>query len=126
MTVMNRVAVSFFTLCAAVALAGAYTDASADPGLGRLFYTPAERTQMEQRTMDENLSAERETVRLDGRIRRSDGKTTNWVNGSFQSDAMFGQAAGKLKVGQSVEAGSGEARDLLRGGSIAVHQRDPK
>jgi len=87
------------------------------PVLGRLFYTPEERLALEKRA-----SAYRgdpgDTVSLTGVLRRADGKTTVWVNGA-PTEADHPAAA--LKVGATLDRLSGEVRDVLRGGSIAVH-----
>jgi hypothetical protein len=78
--------------------------AAADPG--RLFFTPAQRAQLEaararhaqpesgkQATSDDAPAP----LRYDGVVIRSDGKTTRWVDGKAQID---GSAVSGLKPGQ--------------------------
>ncbi len=74
----------------------------ADPG--RLFYTPAQRAQLEaarSRNVTQIKQAAPETatppLRFDGIVIRSDGKGTRWVNG--QPQASRAGVAG-LKPGQ--------------------------
>ena len=79
--------------------------APADPG--RLFFTPAQRAQLEdararnvtppapgQQTSSASAPA---PLRYDGVVIRSDGKTTRWVDGKAQRD---GSAVSGLKPGQ--------------------------
>lgn len=74
----------------------------ADPGY--LFYTPAQRTQLEQ-ARARNITTQRvgapasepAPLRYDGTVIRSDGRTTHWIDGRPQ--AAPGGAAG-LKPGQ--------------------------
>lgn len=71
--------------------------ASADEPLGRLFFTPAERAQLDaarERAIANARHPEKQpvnerpktpsprTMTLDGVVRRSDGETTVWVNGA--------------------------------------------
>jgi hypothetical protein len=76
--------------------------------LGRLFYTPAQRAQLEsvrarnvsqlagqnQRGSSDGAPA---PLRFDGMVIRSDGKTTRWVDGKPQLD---GSGVSGLKPGQ--------------------------
>lgn len=76
--------------------------------LGRLFYTPAQRAQLESaRTRNVTQQASQSQpglsdgapapLRFDGMVIRSDGKTTRWVDGKPQLDG-FGVSG--LKPGQ--------------------------
>lgn len=77
----------------------------ADPG--RLFYTPAQRSQLEaararatpQNSQGAQAVADETTppLRYDGVVIRSDGRTTRWIDGKPQRD---GAAAPGLKPGQ--------------------------
>ena len=109
---------------------------AAEP-LGRLFYTPEQRTQLDalrtQRIVTSQVRDEPvpENVTYNGIVRRSDGKTTVWVNNEAMTDAELRvkqsivgrvdssgrillqapQATGatlQLKVGQSAELLSGK------------------
>lgn len=77
--------------------------AAADPG--RLFYTPAQRAQLEA-TRVRNVTQVRQAtpgagapppIRYDGVVIRSDGKTTRWVDGQPQLDTA---GVAGLKPGQ--------------------------
>lgn len=74
---------------------------AADPG--RLFYTPAERAQLEAARASNAAPARRSEsgraapLRFDGVVIRSDGRSTSWVNGQPRPGAS---AAGGLKPGQ--------------------------
>lgn len=74
---------------------------AADPG--RLFYTPAERAQLEAARASNAAPARRSEsgraapLRFDGVVIRSDGRSTSWVNGRPRPGAS---GAGGLKPGQ--------------------------
>ncbi len=86
-------------------LCGSGFAAGTDPG--RLFYTPAQRAQLEAaRARDlsqprgQNKTAAPAApapLRFDGMLIRSDGKTTRWIDGRPQLD---GAAVSGLKPGQ--------------------------
>lgn len=108
----------------------------ADEALGRLFYTPEQRARMDvarqhQRSVkiDEEESApQSDTIRLNGVITRSDGKSILWVNNRVQNGASLGASVGKggvvriitpdakrtvpLKVGQSIDMTSGVVEEV--------------
>ena len=96
--------------------------------LGRLFYTPMQRAQMDRKrvlniadTPADKATTPNTTTTLNGRITRSDGKTTTWVNGIPDYDPRFsGERNARAKVGQTIDSGSGEVQDPLRGGSIVI------
>jgi hypothetical protein len=78
--------------------------APADPG--RLFFTPAQRAQLEDARARNvtppgpgQQAADRAPapLRYDGLVIRSDGKTTRWIDGKAQRD---GSAVSGLKPGQ--------------------------
>ena len=110
---------------------------AAEP-LGRLFYTPAERARLDTLRSQRNTAppvAEQEPVAVPevitygGIVRRSDGRTTVWINNNAINDGKDGDRSAvvsrvqpdgsvavevpqtsrsvRLKVGQSVEIGSG-------------------
>ena len=130
---------------AAVALVGALTapvsaQDTATP-LGRLFFTPEQRQTLDrQRQLDINarpeLSAD-PTLTINGIVTRSSGKRTVWINGVAHNEnpgdvvvttprhdpgQVVVHAAGcppaNARVGDTVHRHSGEAADLLDGGSI--------
>lgn len=66
-------------------------------GLGRLFFTPTERAQLEQehtrQAIGERGAGEQSTLTVNGLIKRSDGSSIVWINGKAQ------------KIGTSEHAG---------------------
>lgn len=90
---------------------------------GRLFYTPEERAQLDQlRTQKAVASQVRdeptpETVTYNGIIRRSDGKTTIWMNNQPMS-------AAELRSGQAITGSvSRDGRILLQNPQAGVGGR---
>lgn len=97
-------------LCLPLTLCAAQTSLAEPTELGRLFYTPAQRAQLEatraqhprtaagtrpnQAPGDNNAPA---PLRFDGQITRSDGQTTRWVDGKAQLGAS---GVAGLKPGQ--------------------------
>ena len=74
---------------------------AADPG--RLFYTPAQRAQLDAARASKVTEARQATpgvahpLRFDGMVIRSDGSRTSWVNGQPQAGAS---GVAGLKPGQ--------------------------
>jgi hypothetical protein len=146
-----RSALSLFALLLAAGAASA-----ADP-LGRLFYTPAQRIQLDalrsQKSVAPPVPEQREPVAMPeivtygGIVRRSDGKTTVWINNHVVNDGKASddlaisskvrsddsvslklpQVSGSidLKVGQSVEVVSGAIAEpyARRLGSVHPHSK---
>jgi hypothetical protein len=88
--------------------------------LGRLFFTPEQRAALDARRKarvpDKPAAAPfvfSPTTRLDGYVRRSDGRSTVWVNGASVDDAAP-QADGRVSVG----VGDSRARVRLKPGEI--------
>ncbi|MCP5249348.1 MAG: hypothetical protein H6942_12580 [Candidatus Accumulibacter sp.] len=124
--------------------------AAADETLGRLFFTPERRQQLDRQRelniLDRQQLPADPTLIIDGVVVRSSGKRTAWVNGSPQheNDPWNGLAvtprhgdparvmietsdspAARARVGQTVNRNTGEATDLLNGGQLQVHSRSP-
>ena len=92
-------------LLAALLLPGA--GAAATDSIGRLFSTPAERTNLDKlRQLGEKAGTaveekpdvnaavpepEREQITVDGFVRRNDGKNTTWINGTPQHGGEISQ-----------------------------------
>lgn len=111
-------------------LAGAAED------LGRLFFTPQQRQDLDRRraaNIQEALVVQESTLTLQGQVSRSSGKTTTWINRVPQHDSHRspdpaqvsiptgeGQPQVKLKVGQTHDNVRGEVRDGLAGGRLKV------
>ena len=105
--------------------------------LGRLFFTPQQRQDLDRRraaNVQETATVVQEsTLTLQGQVSRSSGKTTTWINGIPQHDAYIGSDPARatiqtgedepkveLKVGQTFDRVRGETRDGLGGGNIKV------
>lgn len=129
---------------AAALLLGAVLMASAGvcgaQELGRLFFTPNERSALDARRKarvpDKPAAAAvvSPTMRLDGYVKRSGGRSTVWVNGETADEAQLptdadprvtvniGErgARARLKPGETLDRGNGEVRDLIGNGEIRV------
>jgi hypothetical protein len=111
--------------------------------LGRLFFTPEQRHMLDARrkarTPDRAAATVNAspTMRLDGYVKRSGGRSTVWVNGESVddsappaggSDARVGVTVGEsrsrveLKPGEVLDRGNGEVRDVLGDGAIRIHR----
>ena len=116
-------------------------EVAAADDLGRLFFTPQQRQDLDRRratNAQEAATVTREdTVRLSGHVSRSSGKTTTWINGVRREDSYRSpdpskidvQAEGEptvtLKIGQSLDRVRGETRDALGGGQLKVEKKPP-
>lgn len=114
------------------------------PTLGRLFLTPEARAHLErQRQLDikETRNLEGGTMRLDGVVVRSSGKSTVWVNNRPQSERENNtgvtaatslrqpgrarlttgeEAPADLKVGVTLNRATRETESGLAGGEIRI------
>jgi uncharacterized protein YfaP (DUF2135 family) len=140
----------FALASAAIAAVGA-SDVQAQE-LGRLFFTPEQRAALDARRKarvpDKPAAVpvtESLVTRVNGAVRRSGGKSTVWVNGETipedtQVDgarvAPGGANSGRvsipagegpqrydLRVGESLDRGSGEVRDVIGEGEIKIGPR---
>ncbi len=117
----------------------------AEETLGRLFFTPERRHQLD-RQRQLNAPDRQQTVReplltIDGVVVRSSGRRTAWVNGSPQHEDEVATGlsitprrgdpgkvwveandapTARARVGETVNSGSGETSDLLHGGQVVV------
>jgi hypothetical protein len=99
--------------------------------LGRLFFTPQQRQELDRRrNTDEKASAEavvERTVTVNGQVTRSSGHSTTWVNGVPQNDAYRSVDRthvrledATVKVGQTLDRNRGQVTDELKGGTVTV------
>jgi hypothetical protein len=108
--------------------------------LGRLFLSPETRAQLErqrQLNIQESRSLEAGTIRLDGVVVRSSGKSTVWVNNQDTREtgvvtstsqknpgqaslATGNEAPADLKVGVTLDRATRETSGGLVGGEIRV------
>jgi hypothetical protein len=144
---MKRIAAILLGALLAFPLAGAQAQE-----LGRLFFTPDQRAALDARRKarvpDKPAATpvtESPITRIDGAVRRQGGKSTVWVNGeTIPEGAQPGGApaapkasgpgrvaipAGEgappldLRVGESLDRGSGEVRDMIGEGELKVGPR---
>jgi hypothetical protein len=84
--------------------------------LGRLFFTPMQRAEMDRKRLSPSQTEKRPTqLTINGRVIRSDGKTITWVNGVAQEGSHS-----RAKVGQTIDAGTGETQDSAQGGRLVI------
>lgn len=122
--------------------------AAAEETLGRLFFTPERRQQLDRQRdlnlLDKQRIPAEPTLTIDGIVTRSSGKSTAWINGSPQHE--YETASGlsvrasrrdpgkvvlrstdspvaRARVGETVTRGTGESVDLLNGGRISSGSR---
>jgi hypothetical protein len=132
------------------ALAGA-SAAPAAQELGRLFFAPEQRSALDARRRarvpDKPAAvAESPVTRIDGQVTRSGRNSTVWVNGLPYAEGedaggvrvhpgsgdpgriavSVGEAKQRvgLKVGETLDRGNGEVRDVVGAGELRVHRRD--
>jgi hypothetical protein len=103
---------------------------AASPGdPGRLFYTPAQRAQLEAARADKGSQTGRaangstQALRFDGQVIRSDGTSTSWVNGQPRAGAagVAGLKPGQIRAGGTVY----EPYQLLRPGPAIAEEPAP-
>lgn len=127
---------------ALVCMAAADSTYAQGQELGRLFFTPQQRQDLDRRRAANVQAAiavtSEDLVTINGRVSRSSGKTTTWINGMPMDDAHRGPDATRvtlpqgedappvsLRVGETLDRIKGETRNGLDGGSISV-KRDAK
>jgi hypothetical protein len=130
-------------LLALAGLAAVHPPAQAQE-IGRLFFTPEQRQALDARRkarMPDRPSAPviaSPTTRLNGYVRRGNGKSTVFVNGepvpehapeaprigADRVNINVGESGARagLRPGESIDRGSGEVRDVLGNGEIRVHR----
>lgn len=114
------------TAMAAALLASTGVASAQTSDYGRLFHTPEQRRQLDQPSAPAPVApgpaADTDPVRLDGIVRRNDGKTVIWVDGrTIDRPEAVGSVDGRsalvtlpdgrrkrVLVGESVMPGSGE------------------
>lgn len=100
-------------LCLPLALCAAQTSLAEPTELGRLFYTPAQRAQLEgiraqhpratSGSRPDRVSGVDNApapLRFDGQVTRSDGRTTRWVDGKPQlgTSGVTGLKPGQIRA----------------------------
>jgi hypothetical protein len=118
--------------------------------LGRLFFTPDQRAALDARRKARvpdkpaaNVSTS-STMRLDGYVRRSSGRSTVWVNREALDEAApesprigagvdagvtvgVGESRARvtLKPGETLDRDNGQVKDAIGDGEIRVRRSDP-
>jgi hypothetical protein len=115
--------------------------AAAAQDIGRLFFTPQQREDLDRRrntvTPETTAAPVESEVTVNGRVTRSSGKTTTWVNGQPQYDAYAGRdgdrvtmesgdSAVKVRVGQTLDRSRGQVHDVLPDGAITIRRSNAK
>jgi hypothetical protein len=115
------------TLFAVFAISiGLHAGAACAAELGRLFYTPMQRTDMDRKRLSNPADidagqAASAQLTINGRITSSSGRSTTWVNGVPDYDPQHRPASQRsAKIGQTVDVNTGAISDPLEGGSIVV------
>jgi hypothetical protein len=110
-----------------LALALAAAGSASAQELGRLFFTPQERSALEARRkagVPDKPAAPAAppapSVRFDGYVKRSDGRPTFWIDGEAVPSA---QDAAGLRPGQTLDRDTGEVRDVIGPGEIRVPRK---
>jgi len=109
---------------------------SAQASIGRLFFTPQQRQELDRRrelNIQESNVVVESLYTVNGHISRSSGKTTTWVNGVAQNETyrpknpaiiplrpLEDEPSVDLRVGQTLDKNSGTVNKGLAGGEIIV------
>ena len=133
MDVRARIGVGVLALWFAVAALFGSNRASSEE-LGRLFFTPQQRQDLDQRRISNVVEAERvveSLVTVNGNVTRSGGQSTTWINGVAQNNVAGGRDPARpvivdgestihVKVGQTFDRNQGVTRDPLGAGEIRI------
>lgn len=132
----------FKLLLASALLASGANTAAAAERLGRLFFTPQQRQDLDRRrqaNVQESAVTANSSVTVNGQVSRSYGKTTVWINGVPQEStkrpldparvsvpAQEGESSINLKIGQTFDRVRGQVRDPIQGGKVQTERRAPR
>jgi len=119
-----------------LALAGIVCPASAQEALGRLFFTPQQRQDLDRRrqaNIQESAVTVNSSVTVNGQVSRSSGKTTVWINGVPQEGTKRptdparvnlpggeGEPSINLKIGQTFDRARGQVKDPAGGDTVVA------
>jgi hypothetical protein len=126
--------------------------AAQQEAMGRLFFTPAQRSSLDvarsqraratlstERTEEQPAVPQEQTITYGGAVRRSDGKSTVWINGrpvTEQEAAAGATVVGRVgadgsvslqvpQSGRSVQLKPGQSLELLSGTIEEAYSRKP-
>jgi len=130
---MNRSRDAVRLALAALALASSLAAPARADDLGRLFFTPQERQDLDRRrasgVAERGETPAESLVTVNGQVTRSGGKTTTWVNGVPHDDAYRSRDPARaavqgrsLKIGETLDRSRGAVTDPLQGGEIRVNR----
>lgn len=99
--------------------------------VGRLFFTPQQRQELDRRrNTNEKESSDtvvERSVTVNGQVTRSSGRSTTWVNGVPQNDSYrtVDRSHVRLedttvKVGETLDRSRGQVTDVVTPGAISV------
>ncbi len=104
--------------------------------LGRLFFTPQQREDLDRRRLtnaQENVITVESVLTVDGRVSRTGAPSTTWINGVPQEDGKGGRDAAevviqptegepqaRVRVGQTLDRVRGEVREGFGSGEVRV------
>jgi hypothetical protein len=133
---------SAFVLASLILLSFASSAAAAD--LGRLFFTPQQRQDLDRRrqaNIQESAVTVNSSLTANGQVSRSHGKNTVWINGVPQENAKRpldparvalpareGEPSVTVKIGQTLDKVRGRVKDPIEDGKILTpsERRTPK
>lgn len=95
--------------------------------LGRLFFTPQQRTALDrERLLGLNQRASTldgdASYTFDGEVRRSSGKITRWINGMPQTAAT---RKPEVAAGDTYHPATGERESVIGDGKIVIQRKPP-
>lgn len=122
----------------ALVLAGVFllgiASSTAGAELGRLFFTPQQRQDLDRRrqaNIQESEVTANSSLTVNGQVSRSRGKNTVWINGVPQENARRpldparvvlpageGEPSVNVKIGQTLDRVRGQVKDPIEGGKI--------
>jgi hypothetical protein len=137
----SRRGICFFCLFALTLACATAPVRAAAYELGRLFFTPEQRQDLDRRRTSNRTEQEAPQITegpliLNGHVERSSGRTTTWINGAPLYDQNRagrdpaqvtvvpnpGEPGVTLKVGQTYERTTGAVSGILNGGEITVRE----
>lgn len=123
-------------LAGALLLAAGVESAMAVDNLGRLFFTPQQRQDLDRRrqaNIQESTVTVNSFVTVNGQVSRSNGKNTVWINGVPQETSRKpadpsrvtvqggeGEPSINLKVGETFDRVRGQIKDPANGSETVV------
>ena len=133
---MSKTLVARALVVASLLFAGAIDSANAVDNLGRLFFNPQQRQDLDRRrqaNIQESSVTANSFVTVNGQVSRSNGKNTVWINGVPQETPRRpvdpsrvtvqggeGEPSINLKIGQTFDRVRGELKDPASGSETVV------